>query len=353
MRDILLVLALAASTAYAQQQRKPERAVVHVQVDDCVKLKAEALLKEKKYKELRGLKLQQPYTYIVTGFAVSPDGEIVTPALHPRATLRILVTFHDGRVAEATVVGTDPRTNIALVRVPTRTHDYLELNEEAPETNRPIDICGHCPRAKKTEPARLPGYIAREQVSVNLQDMYGVTRQRTIRMGSVFAVFTSGGTLYPGSPCLDTAGRVLGLLIGGMPALQVPDQERPGQTATVHPHFIVPAQRIARVVNQLREHGRCIRAHYGVKIVPVPPALRAHFDLPKSASTVVRVDPHSPASAAGLHPNDVILKFDGKNYADTNQLGEAMSDHPPGQPVAFEVLRNGHRKTLQAVPTDK
>ncbi len=348
MRHLCLFLAVAqiCVAVYAQDPRT----LVRLRVADKAMDKALEMKRNNAPKaELRKLQVHQPYTIVLTGVAISKR-EILTTALHPRAQLRIQVTFHDGTKQKGVVVGTDPRSNIALVRVPTAAKHYLKLAARAVALRRSITILGHS-RGKAYMSA---GIVAQPRMAVALRDFYCVNEGRPIKLGSVFMVATPLGGANSGSVCFDNENRFVGIVIGGMPPRAHPDAAPANPTASIyHFTFVVPTARAVRVVEHLRKYGRVIRSYFGVSMRPVGDQVRAHLDLSASASAIVKVWGKSPASAAGLRPHDIILSVDGKTYPNTYEMGEVMGDKMPETSVTLQVLRKGKKMDVTILPVER
>ena len=144
--------------------------------------KSKLTLKEKEAK-LAKVRIQQQFRLLVSGVAITPH-EVVTPALHPTARLRVMLTFHDGTKHRATVIGTDPRTNLALVRCDVALPHYLEPHVEKIESRQGVELIGH----SMVEPMAATGFVTQVRMSVRLLDIYGIHDEDTIPLGAVFVV---------------------------------------------------------------------------------------------------------------------------------------------------------------------
>jgi len=344
MRRTALVLLVVAAAAFAQSQKERlRRALVRIQVTDNGYHKA-VELKEKgaPISQLRRIRIHQAFELVLSGVVISPQGEIVTTALHPEADLRVMVTMHDGASHPAFVIGTDPQSNLALIRVPVGTKDHLELKEGPVAARQEVDLLGH----ELARPVGVRGTVAQMALSVCVRDLYRINAGRDIPIGQVFLVAGPVARPNPGSACVDEAGNCIGLTIGTMPPLVT---TRGAYEVT----SVVPAARVARVVRDLRLHGRVVRAFYGFYIVPASGAIRSHFELPGSASSVVQLEPDSPATKAGMHRNDILLSVDGESFDDMSALGEALTGRPPHKPVRLKVLRAGKQVELTCTPRER
>jgi serine protease Do len=340
MRTVLLILAAAVTAAHAQDLR----AIVRVVARDEATREALELKRQGEVGALRELRIHQPGPALMSGVVISADGDILTPAVHPRAPLHIEVTFHDGTLRIAKLVGTDPRSNLALLRVSGGPLPHIELATAAVAANQEVRLAG---REAETM-VEGQGAVALPRVSCTVIDRFDINGGQAMRMDSVCAV-ASPVQPPPGSACLDGDGRLAGLAVGGLPATVAAG---PG-AVPVPTTFVVPASRIASVVRQLRGSGRVVRAYYGAVICPVPEVLRSHVEgLPASACAVRRVVEGGPADLSGLLPNDVLLAIDGETWPEPAYVGEALIDKAPGAPVRLRILRAREEREITITPEE-
>jgi len=345
---LLLAAATATPVLHAQDADPVRPCVVRVEATDEGLLKALALKRENApAAELKKIRIFQRFRLVASGVVVSPEGEIVTAAVHPKAPLRLEVTFADGSTARAEVVGTDPFSNLALIRVPGPLRHYLRLEEDDVVAGEPMRAVGH----EVERPVTMRGSVAREGLTVAVRDLYGVNRGQPFRLASVFIIGAPEGRANPGSVCVDDRGRFAGIVLGAVPQGTMPSAEEPEKYCCAA--FATPAWRVARIVRSLREHKRVVRAYFGMHLVPASPALQAQFDLPRSAGSVYGVEHDSPADKAGVRHYDVVLSVNGKSYRDTYHLDQAMADLAPGTPAELRVLRKGKPLVLTATPIER
>ena len=276
-----------------------------------------------------------------TGFLVDESGHIVTND-HVAAGGRV-VTVQAGprtRRVRARIVGRDPSTDLALLRVDPR---------EAPEL-APL-------------PLGDSDDVHVGDTAIAVGNPYGL--QRTLTVGVVSAIDRSidapdgfpidgavqtDAAINPGNsggPLLDSAGRVIGVLA----------QSESGSTGIA---YAVPVDTLRRVIPELRRAGRVERAHLGVATVELEPDLARTLGLRSRDGLVVSdVTGGSPADAAGVleaqsiergapRGGDVLLAIDGTQLAETSDLTAALERLSPGQEVELTVLRDGRRLTLEA-----
>jgi S1-C subfamily serine protease len=181
---------------------------------------------------------------------------------------------------------------------------------------------------------------------VQIQDLYSGQR----RLCAMTTAVTVNAILpRMGAVCLDEQGALCGLRVSGLP----PGKDRKGKPH-LEGHFLVPSSRMARVLSDLREHGRVLRVNYGIRLACLPASLRAQMpDLPACAAAIERIQPDFPAAEAGLRPHDVIVALDGRTYRDPLELFEEMSRKPAGKPVRFDVVRKGKKLSIEVTPVER
>jgi S1-C subfamily serine protease len=276
-----------------------------------------------------------------TGFLVDESGHIVTND-HVAAGGRV-VTVQAGprtRRVRARIVGRDPSTDLALLRVDPR---------EAPEL-APLPL-------GDSDDVRVG------DTAIAVGNPYGL--QRTLTVGVVSAIDRSidapdgfpidgavqtDAAINPGNsggPLLDSSGRVIGVLA----------QSESGSTGIA---YAVPVDTLRRVIPELRRAGRVERAHLGVATVELVPDLARTLGLRSREGLVVSdVTGGSPADDAGVREaqaiergaprgGDVLLAIDGTELAETSDLTAALERLSPGREVELTVLRDGRRLTLEA-----
>jgi serine protease Do len=258
-----------------------------------------------------------------SGFVISADGLIVTNHHVVDGVDRITVSFSDGREAEATVVGQDPLTDIALIRV--------------------SDLEGLTPLELGDSDAVQPGDWV-----VAIGNPFGLghtvtagivsAKGREIGAGPYDDFIQTDAAINPGNsggPLLDLQGRVVGINTAINP-----------RANTIG--FAVPINIAKQILPQLESAGRVTRGWLGASVQRITPELAEAMKLASRAGAVVTmVVPGGPAAKAGLRSGDVIVGFAGKPLADVAELPRAVAAAAPGTRLPLEVLREGERVTLE------
>ena len=266
-----------------------------------------------------------------SGFALTPDGLILTNShvVHGARQLRVETTA--GGAGTAEIVGADPHTDTALIRT------GLEL--------APIEL-GSSKSLKVGQLAIAIGNPFGFECSVTAGVLSALGR--SLRSGSghlIDDVIQTDAALNPGNsggPLCDSAGRVIGMNTAIIPSAQ-------GIC------FATAIDTVRWVAMELMRHGRVRRGYLGLAAhtVPVSQRLRRHLELEqRTAVRVVRTAPKSPAAVAGLEVGDLILSFDGAAVTGMDDLQRRLGAERIGQEIVISVWRLGRRVDLRVVPTE-
>lgn len=262
-----------------------------------------------------------------SGVIVSRDGYILTNHHVIDGAEQILVALHDNDTPhEARLVGTDPQTDIAVVKIemndaPAITladSDLVEVGDVALAIGNPFGI------GQTVTMGIVSAKGRRGMGIVDYEDF--IQTDASINPGN------SGGAL------VDAKGRLIGINQSIL--------SRSGGNQGVG--FSVPINLAKLVMASLVANGRVERGHLGVTVQPVTPELAEAFGLKgKNGALVAEVGPGSPAEDAGIQPGDVILEIDGRKVEDSADLRLMVSKIAPGSDAAATILRNGEPKKLR------
>jgi serine protease Do len=260
-----------------------------------------------------------------SGFVISADGYIVTNNHVIEEVDTIKVAFNDGRELEAEVIGRDPKTDIALIRVKSE-QDLFALPLGSSDSVRPGDWVVAVGNPFGLEHTVTAGIVS--------------AKHRVISQGTYDDFIQTDAAINPGNsggPLINLKGEVIGINTAIKPAAN-----------TIG--FAVPIDMAKEILPQLRATGRVTRGWLGVVIQAITPEIAEHLELEDEQGAVVsRVMPKGPADEAGIKRYDVIVEFDGKPVKEMNDLPRIVASTPVEKPVKVVVLREGERKTLKAV----
>jgi serine protease Do len=280
---------------------------------------------EELFRNLPGQRQQEPRRSeaLGSGFVISADGYIVTNNHVIEGADEISIEFFGGKKLDAKLVGTDPKTDIALLKV---------------ESDKPLPFVpfGDSDLMRVGDWVVAMGNPLGQGFSVSA----GIVSARNRELSGVYddyiqtdAAINRGNS---GGPLFNMDGQVVGV-----------------NTAILSPNggsigigFSMASNVVTKVVDQLREFGQTRRGWLGVHIQDVTPDLAEALGLKEAKGALVTDVPQGPAQEAGLKQGDVILNFDGADVADTRALVRRVADAPIGQAVKVIVMREGKTETL-------
>ena len=270
----------------------------------------------------------QPTVATGSGFVIDKDGLILTNAHVVAAATDIRVTFSDRHTVTARPVGKDPDTDLALLRVDPHGLDLrpLELGD-----SRTVQVGD--PTVAIGNPFGLERTLTTGVVSA---------LQRRLTAPSGFAiddVIQTDAALNPGNsggPLLDANGRVIGI------NSQIATGGGDSSGGSVGIGFAVPVNTAKRVIPQLQEAGHVARAYLGIE------GSGGHDGV-----HVQRVEPDSPAAAAGMRDADVLSGLDGRPVHSMEDVSAILAKHAPGDVVSVTVRTGGQRRDLEATLADR
>lgn len=259
-------------------------------------------------------------TGVGSGFVIEPDGYIITNAHVVDGAHTISVKFNDKREMSARVIGVDPLSDIALIKVDAKDlptvkigrADTLSVGQWVLAIGSPFGFEQSASQGIVSALGRsLPGdaYVPFVQTDV------------PINPGN------SGG------PLIDLAGRVVGV--------NAQIFSRSGGFQGIS--FAIPVDVAMQVAQQLKTDGKVTRGWLGIGIQEVTQALAGSFKLDHpTGALVASVTPGSPAAVAGIKPGDVIRSYDGKSIVSASDLPPRVAVTPVGHTAALAIWRNGH-----------
>lgn len=264
-----------------------------------------------------------------SGIAWSANGQVLTTDHVLEREENITVGLPDGREVAASIVGRDPGSDLAVLKVEAE----LTAVERAPEGSAKV--------------GSMVLAIGRP-TSEGVQASFGVIGSvggawRTFRGGQVEGYLRSDTTFYPGfsgGPLIDVAGRMVGI-----------NSSRLGRGAGI----TIPVAAIDKVVSDLLKAGRVRRAYLGISSQPaqLPGALASRLGGQESGLLVVMVEPDSPADKAGMMLGDLLVSLGGQPVTDTESLQAQLGSERVGKSTTAVVLRGGEPRELTVVPGER
>jgi serine protease Do len=263
-------------------------------------------------------------TGLGSGFFISADGYAVTNNHVVDHATSVKVTTDDGTTYTARVIGTDPKTDLALIKVDGKNNfTYVNFENQAPRVGDWVVAVGN--------PYGLGGTVTAGIVSANGRDIGSGPYDNYIQIDAPINKGNSGG------PAFDTQGNVIGVNT----AIYSPSG------GSVGIGFDIPAQTVKLVVAQLKDKGSVTRGWLGVQIQPVTKDMADSLGM-KTAQGAMVDEPQadSPAAKAGIVAGDVITAVNGAPIKDARELARDIATLPPGSSTKLDILRNGDTKTV-------
>ncbi len=262
-----------------------------------------------------------------SGVIVSNDGYILTNNHVVDSADTVRVELPDRRTYTAKVVGTDPASDLAVVKVDAKDLPTLALGDS--DSARVGDVVLAIGNPLGVGETVTSGIISAKGRTTEASDAY----QDFIQTDAPINHGNSGGAL------VNTSGQLIG----------INSQILSPSDGSIGLGFAIPSNMARNVMDQLIKTGAVHRAKLGVTVQGISADMAQAMNLPSSRGALVsNVEDGSPAARAGLKQGDVITEFNGKPVSDSNQLRNEVAATTPGSNVSLQVLRNGHTETLQA-----
>lgn len=259
-----------------------------------------------------------------SGFVISADGYVVTNNHVIDGASEISVSFDEENKFPAELVGTDPRTDLALLKIKSdKTFTFLKFAEKPARVGDWVIAVGN--------PFGLGGTVTAGILSALGRDI-GSGPYDYIQIDAAVNRGNSGG------PTFNLAGEVIGVNT----AIFSPSGGNVGIA------FAVPARTAMAVVEQLRKDGTVSRGWLGVKIQNIDEDTAASLGLKKASGALVsEVTANGPAAEFGVEVQDAIISVEGSSIRDSRDLARTIAEFAPGSTVEVDVWRDGEAKTLK------
>ncbi len=268
-----------------------------------------------------------------SGVIISEDGIILTNNHVVKGASKIQVKFSNDKEVQAEIVGQDPQTDLAIIKVKVdrklpaakfADSDKVEVGQWCIAVGNPMGL-------EQTVTVGVVSAVGRSGIGATAIEDF-IQTDASINPGN------SGG------PLVNLNGEVIGIntLIFNAPGSGI--------------GFAIPSSMASRISDQIRRNGKVERAYVGITMQPLTEELADHFGIEsKDGAVVIGLVENGPAQKAGLKAMDIIQSIDGKKMKDTNDVQKYVLSQEIGKTLSFSILRNGKsdliKVKLEQMPT--
>ena len=273
-----------------------------------------------------------PQAGLGSGVIVSPEGYILTNNHVIEGADEIEVTLSDSRRARATVIGTDPETDLAILRIQLDRLPVITLgNSDAAQVGDKVLAIGNPFGVGQTVTSGIVSALGRNQLGIN-------TFENFIQTDAAINPGNSGGAL------VDVNGSLLGI--------NTAIYSRSGGNMGIG--FAIPVSTARQVLEGIVRDGQVTRGWVGVEPNELTPELAETFGLKDVEGVIITgVLQNAPAAKAGLRPGDVMVRVAGEPVRHVGELLTRIAALTPGVPAKIEVMRRNQALTLEVTPTQR
>jgi serine protease Do len=270
-----------------------------------------------------------------SGFVISTDGYVVTNNHVVKDADTVAVTFQSGDKFDAKVIGTDPKTDLALLKI--------KSDNAFPAVNfATVDAKVGDYVMAVGNPFGLGGTVTSGIISARGRDIGSGPYDDYLQIDASINKGNSGG------PTFSLDGQVIGINT----AIYSPSG------GSVGIGFAIPASVASKVIESLKVDHKVTRGFLGIKYQPITPDIAETLGLENSKGALISdLTVNSPAKKAGLKSGDTIITVDGSEISESHDLARIIAKVPPGKKVELGIVRSGKRQivsvTLAAMPSDK
>jgi S1-C subfamily serine protease len=285
-------------------------------------------------------------TSLGSGFVIDKAGHIVTNFHVVRGATKVLVSFSGKDQLVSTVVGLDPSTDLAILKIETHASALtpLELgNSDAVRVGDTVYAIGN--------PFGLYARTLTSGIVSAVQRR--ITAPNSLQIDNVIQTDASINHGNSGGPLLDAAGQVIGV------TSQIYAEN--SQQGNIGIGFAVPVNTVRNIAAQIISTGKVAHAYLGVSTAPITKQLSRLYNLPGAGLLIGTIDANGPAARAGLVGGstdvvvggesyslggDVIVAVDGAPVSTFEQLRDAIAGKKPGDKLKLDIVRNGSKKSV-------
>ena len=330
--------------SYREASQRAMPAVVNIFTSKGVKQPnnplAEDPLLRRFFGDLQG-EQEEKQSSLGSGVIVSPEGYILTNNHVVESADEIEIALADGRKAPAKLVGTDPETDLAVIKVNMKDLPAITLAQlDQTRVGDVVLAIGNPFGVGQTVTMGIVSALGRNHLGIN-------TFENFIQTDAAINPGNSGGAL------VDTNGNLLGI--------NTAIYSRTGGSLGIG--FAIPVTTVKTVMESIIRTGQVVRGWIGVEPQDITPELAESFGLQRKSGTIIAgVLRNGPADRAGMRPGDILIEVDGQPVRDTTEMLNVIAQLQPGRKAAMKVLRKnaeasldvtiGTRPKMQTLPVE-
>ena len=263
-----------------------------------------------------------------SGVIVSADGYVLTNNHVIEGADQIEIALNDGRKAQAKVVGTDPETDLAVIKIEGEDLPLITFSQpEQMQVGDAVLAIGNPFGVGQTVTAGIVSALGRSHLGINIFENF-IQTDAAINLGN------SGGAL------VNANGELLGI--------NTAIYSRDGGSLGIG--FAIPVSTARQVMEQIITRGQVVRGYIGVDPQDLSPALSAALQIKATQGVIIRgVVPNGPADKAGVKPGDVLIAINNKAVKDNVEVLNTVAALTPGKSTSLKVLRNNEPLELSVI----
>ncbi|MCU6435114.1 Do family serine endopeptidase [Undibacterium sp. Jales W-56] len=320
--------AVSAQSSYRAAAKRAMPSVVNIYTSKEAKQSNNPLLNDPFIRRFFGDPQNQPnerQSSLGSGVILSPEGYILTNNHVVESAEEIDVALPDGRKTVAKVVGTDPETDLAVIKIDLPSLPAITLgHSEQASVGDVVLAIGNPFGVGQTVTMGIISALGRNHLGIN-------TFENFIQTDAAINPGNSGGAL------IDINGNLLGI--------NTAIYSRSGGSLGIG--FAIPVTTIKTVMESIIKNGQVVRGWIGVEPQDITPELAESFGIKqKSGAIIAGVIRGGPADKAGIRPGDILLAIEGKSVSDTTEMLNLIAQLPPNQKAKIAVLRNSSESTF-------
>ncbi len=312
--------------SYRDAARRAMPAVVNIFTTKGARQQRHPFMDDPLFRKFFGDQQQEKQFSLGSGVIVSPEGYVLTNNHVIETADEIEVAFADGRKAVAKVVGTDPETDLAVIKINMQNLHAITLGRlEQAKVGDVVLAIGNPFGVGQTVTMGIISALGRNHLGIN-------TFENFIQTDAAINPGNSGGAL------IDTNGNLLGI--------NTAIYSRSGGSLGIG--FAIPVTTVKNVMESIISTGQVVRGWIGVEPQDITPELAESFGLARKSGTIIAgVLRGGPADKAGMRPGDILIAVEGKPVADTTEMLNLIAQLTPGTKAKMTVLRRNQESTLE------